>query len=149
MSQYSKLFYIFCIFLNIKTALSYCVMGDNCPYDRATCLGNYCSCVPGYKTLITDQNIEGNLASAYCTYKQTSRYVPLILEVFIPPLGHIYVGRYFHALVKFILIIPLIFRQKGNSLSLFMIILFIFLYFTDILCYFTALYRDGNGIPLY
>ena len=145
-----KLLPILLLLLNLKETNSYwCELDNNCPRDRAICLRNYCECTPGYKTLITDQTIDGKLAPYYCTYRQTSRYIPLILEAFLPSIGHFYIGRYFHAVVKFLLIVPLIFRQKGSNLSLFLIFLFCLLYVVDLLCIYLCIYYDGNGIALY
>ena len=146
----SKILTFFLLFINLKEATSYwCELDNNCPRDRAICLRNYCECIPGYKTLITDQTIDGKLAPYYCTYRQINRYIPLVLEAFLPSIGHIYIGRYFHAIVKFLLIVPLIFRQKGSNLSLFLILLFCLLYIVDLLCIYLRIYTDGNGIALY
>ena len=145
-----KIFPIFLLFLNIKNITSVlCVMGKNCPEGRGICmLKDYCACLRGYKTLIKDQNIT-DLNSAYCNYEQTSKYIPLILEIFLPSTGHFYVGRYFHALVKFLLIFPVIFRQKDSDISVFLIILFCLLYVADLFCIFLGIYHDGNGIAFY
>ena len=106
---------VFIIFLSlISFVLSQqCTMGQNCPYNQGICAGNVCECLDGYKTrynpkLTQEQQI-------MCNYKQISHFVPLILEIFLPGIGHFYVGKYFLGFIKLILALVCI----GSSLYIY------------------------------
>ena len=80
-----------------------CISGKNCPIKQGKCNADICECNKGYETLVvestpTDQHI-------YCNYKQISQYTPLIMELFLPSIGHFKVGKYYLGLFKLILII--------------------------------------------
>ena len=93
------------IFLSLFI-LSYeqqCISGKNCPIKQGKCNADICECNKGYETLViestpTDQQI-------YCNYKQISLYTPLIMEFFLPSIGHFKVGKYYLGLFKLFLII--------------------------------------------
>ena len=75
-----------------------CIVGSNCPYNQGICVGNTCECLDGYKNffdpaLPPEQQI-------YCNYQQISHFYPLILEFFLPGIGHFYVGKYWFGLIK-------------------------------------------------
>ena len=75
------------------------MQGANCPNDQGVCLmQNYCMCINGYHTLL-DQNVPG-ASQTYCNYKKISVYVPVILEIFFPSVGHFVVGKYWMGLIK-------------------------------------------------
>ncbi len=80
-----------------------CISGKNCPIKQGKCNADICECNKGYDTLVvestpTDQQI-------YCNYKQISLYTPLIMEFFLPSIGHFKVGNYYLGLIKLSLII--------------------------------------------
>ena len=80
-----------------------CVVGSNCPYNQGMCVADTCECLDGYKTffypaLPPERQI-------YCNYKQISHFYPLILEFFLPGIGHIYVGKYWFGIIKLCLAI--------------------------------------------
>ena len=80
-----------------------CIQGTNCPLNQGICNGNTCECLEGFQTfynknLPLDQQI-------YCNYQQINHFYPLILELFLPGIGHLYVGKYFFAIAKILLVI--------------------------------------------
>ena len=80
-----------------------CILGSNCPFNQGICVGNTCECLEGYKNFFNpalpqDQQI-------YCNYKQISHFYPLILEFFLPGIGHFYVGKYWFGIIKLCLAI--------------------------------------------
>ena len=94
-----KLILIISIFSSIFS--QQCIFGKNCPFNQGICLGDTCECLDGYKTLYNpkltvDQQI-------YCNYKQIHHLIPLILEFFLPGIGHFYVGKYWFGLIKLFL----------------------------------------------
>ena len=138
-----KLFSLFLILdFEIGNVSSICIPGDNCPYYQGVCNMDKCECLPGYKTFITQDTT--NIVN--CNYKQTSKWVPFLLELFLPSIGLFYLGRYFHAFLKLALFIPLIW--SGKESSLFWFFLFFFIYILDLICLFFCFYSDGNGFPL-
>ena len=142
MSLKINLYLLFLILLNIGTISSVCIPGDNCPYYSGYCKLDICECLYGYQTFITHQINN----PVYCNYKQTSKWIPFILELFLPTVGLFYLGRYFHAIFKLILFLPLVW--KGKEISLYWFFLFFILYIVDLVCLFFSIYSDGNGIPL-
>ena len=137
-----KLFFLFLIFLNLGSISSVCIPGDNCPTYSGFCKADICECLYGYQTLIKHQTNN----PIYCNYKQTSKWIPFVLELFIPSIGLFYLGRIFHGIFKLILFLPLIW--KGKEISLYWFFLFFILYLVDLVCLFFRLYSDGNGIAL-
>ena len=142
MSLKINLYLLFVILLNIGIISSVCIPGDNCPYYSGYCKLDICECLYGYQTFITHQINN----PVYCNYKQTSKWIPFILELFLPTVGLFYLGRYFHAIFKLILFLPLVW--KGKEISLYWFFLFFILYIVDLVCLFFSIYSDGNGIPL-
>ena len=142
MSLKINLYFLFLILLNIGNISSVCIPGDNCQYYSGYCKLDICECLYGYQTFITHQTNN----PVYCNYKQTSKWIPFILEIFLPTVGLFYLGRYFHAIFKLILLLPLIW--KGKEISLYWFYLFFILYIVDLVCLFFSIYSDGNGIPL-
>ena len=142
LSRIRLLLTIFIIFINVGNISSVCIPGDNCPYGSGVCKLDVCECLPGYQTFITSDNTN----PIYCNYKQTSRWIPFILELFLPTIGLFYLGRYFHAIIKLLLFIPLI--CGGKDVSLIWFLFFFFLYVTDLICLFFCIYSDGNGFAL-
>ena len=80
-----------------------CTFGLNCPYNQGFCVDMKCECIEGYWSLM-DKNLAPS-QQTFCNYKQTNLYLPLILEFFLPGVGHIYVGKYWFAIAKLILFI--------------------------------------------
>ena len=128
--------------LNIGTISSICIEGDNCPYGQGICKLEKCECLAGYQTLITQDTTK----TIYCNYKQTSKWIPFLLELFLPSVGLFYLGRYFHAFLKLILFMPLVW--SGEKVPIICFFVFFFLYIVDLVCLFFKLYSDGYGIAL-
>ena len=96
-----KLYVFLTIFSFILT--QQCAPGSNCPYNQGICVGNTCECLAGYKTLFNkDTPISKRIN---CNYKQINHFIPLILEFFLPGIGHFYVGKYWFGIIKLILAI--------------------------------------------
>lgn len=92
---------ILIILLSLLLQLSYeqqCVMGQNCPNNQGVCQGGFCSCLEGYHTLL-DQSTPLD-QQIFCNYEKTSHFLPLILEMFLPSIGHFTVGKYWIGLIK-------------------------------------------------
>ena len=86
-----------------------CILGNNCPYNQGICVADSCNCYKGYYTLLdsslpVDQQI-------YCNYKQISQYTPIIIEIILPGFGHLYVGKYWMALIKISLLLTFLFSS--------------------------------------
>ena len=80
-----------------------CIVGSNCPYNQGICVGNTCQCLDGYKNFF-DPALPPE-KQIYCNYQQISHYYPLILECFLPSIGHFYVGKYWFGLIKLCLVL--------------------------------------------
>ena len=80
-----------------------CIFGINCPYNQGICVDMKCECIEGYWSLM-DKSLPPE-KQTFCNYKQTNLYLPLVLEFFLPGIGHIYIGKYWFATVKIILFI--------------------------------------------
>ena len=83
-----------------------CVLGGNCPYDQGICMADYCKCLDGFYSLLNsslppEQQI-------YCNYEQINVYVPLVLEMCLPSIGHFYVENYWLGALKLFLLISFI-----------------------------------------
>ena len=84
-----------------------CILGKNCPFNQGTCATpNFCKCNEGFETLIDETLLPGQ--QVYCNYEQMSQYTPIILEIFLPSIGHFVVGNYWIGIAKFILLISFI-----------------------------------------
>jgi len=81
-----------------------CVAGQNCPFGKGICVADYCKCNEGFYTL-ADQNLQPGQQQMYCNYVQKSLYQPLILELFLPGVGHISVGHYWLGALKILLLV--------------------------------------------
>ena len=136
------LFTLLILYINIGKIASVCIPGDNCPYNSGFCKLDTCECLPGYSTFITNANAN----QVFCNYKQTSKWVPFILELFLPTIGLFYLGKYFHAFIKLALFFPLIW--KGKDASLLWFFFFFLIYVTDLVCIYFCVYSDGNGFAL-
>ena len=147
MSGKIKFLIIFAIiYLNIDTILSVCTQGVNCPSNQGFCNPNECSCYYGYKTFITDNETN----PIYCNYVQTNRFIPFFLEMFFPPIGLLYIGRIFHALIKAFGLLSVILVKFGSKNLIFILggFLFVILLFADLIFLITGFYVDGNGVEL-
>ena len=131
------------IYLNIGRISSVCIQDGNCPFNQGVCRLDKCECINGYQTYITDQTSTNPI---YCNYKQTSKWVPFLLELFFPSIGLFYLGRYFHGFLKLALFEPIIWR--GKDISPFWLFLIFIVYLVDLFCLFMKYYSDGNGIAL-
>ena len=80
-----------------------CVLGKNCPFNQGICVSNFCKCNEGFETLI-DETLPAD-QQIYCNYEQISQYTPIILEIFLPSMGHFVVGNHWLGLIKFSLLL--------------------------------------------
>ena len=84
-----------------------CILGKNCPFNQGICsTPNFCKCNEGFETLIDETLLPGQ--QVYCNYEQMSQYTPIILEIFLPSIGHFVVGNYWIGTAKFILLVTFI-----------------------------------------
>ena len=100
-SLFIKLF-VFILFIKASYEQQ-CIMGQNCPFNQGICSGDTCSCKEGYYSLLDNSKPFNN--QIFCNYEQTSQYVPIILEMFLPSIGHFVVGKYWLGLIKLILLL--------------------------------------------
>ena len=137
------------LFMSINSIKALCIPGENCPANQGYCSGSECVCLYGFATF--NKNATNNNLT-YCNYHQINRFAPLIIEIFFPSIGLIFIGRIFHGLIKMTLYIIIILCGhqvlKYNIIIGFVFYIFIFLYFIDLFCLTFAIYRDGNGIKL-
>ena len=75
-----------------------CIVGKNCPYNQGICAGTTCECMAGYKTFFDPKLPQTE--QIYCNYKQKNHMIALVLEVFLPSVGHFYTDHYWLALLK-------------------------------------------------
>lgn len=80
-----------------------CIDGVNCPLNQGACQGDICACSNGYWTLL-DTNIPME-NQTYCNYEKINSFAPFIMEVFLPSVGHFYVGKYYCGIIKLTLLI--------------------------------------------
>ena len=151
----------------INYILSACIQGGNCPNGKGKCVNNQCVCFSDYYSL--NYQIYKN-DTIFCEYRKMSRFGPLILEFFLPCVGHFYAGKMRLFILKFLIVFfPVICyccglttigqnpdgTQRGISnitwifLIIFVITLVIlpFFHICDLICYAFAFYYDGNGVP--
>ena len=83
-----------------------CVLGKNCPLNQGMCVGDFCKCLDGFYSLL-DPNLLAE-QQTYCNYEQINIYIPLIMETFLPSMGHFYVGKYWNGILKLFLLIAYI-----------------------------------------
>ena len=87
-----------------QTPQPMCIAGGNCPIGKGECIANECKCNEGFYTL-NDQTLPQGQQQMFCNYVQKSLYQPLILEFFLPGVGHISVGHYYLGILKILLIV--------------------------------------------
>ena len=94
-----NIFFIFIIFLSVfKIFLFNCIPNQNCLTERGECIDNQCICYEEFWTL--KPNNENKLPNIFCNYEKRSRFFPLILEFFLPGVGHIIMKKYILACIK-------------------------------------------------
>ena len=95
-----KNFYFFIIILiTIFKLYSFdCIPNQNCLKQRGECIDNICECYEEYWTLKPSK--ENNLPNIFCNYEKRSRFLPLILEFFIPGLGHLLMKKLLLGFIK-------------------------------------------------
>ena len=145
-----------------------CIPNINCPKEAGQCITNNCICFDEYYSLNNKLNPKND--TMFCEYKRMSRFAPLILEFFLPTIGHLYAGKMNLFISKlFFIIFPLIGYCCGltnsqqnpdgtpKNISTFNWILLIllilssiilpFFHIIDLICYSFVFYYDGNGVP--
>ena len=78
-----------------------CIIGKNCPNNQGICVGTSCECLDGYRTVLDPKLSQTE--QIYCNYPQKHHMIALILELFLPSIGHFYVGKYWFGIIKLIL----------------------------------------------
>ena len=96
-----KLFIILSLFSFILP--QECIIGKNCPYNQGTCIGTSCECLDGYRTRF-DPRLPQEF-QIYCNYQQKHHLIALVLEMFIPSVGHFYVGHIWLGIIKLFLFV--------------------------------------------
>ena len=153
---------------NFKSINLLCTPKMNCPLGNGQCINNICKCFDEFYSFNNKLNPKNE--TIFCEYRKMSRFGPLILEFFLPTVGHFYAGKLnlFFARLFFI-IFPLIGHCCGltenrqnpdgsaKALStcnwILLILLIIsavilpFFHIIDLICYSFGIYRDGNGVP--
>ena len=145
-----------------------CIKNKNCLKENGKCIKNNCICFDEFYSLNNKINPKND--SIYCEYRKMSRFGPLVLEFFLPTLGHLYAGKTNLFLAKlFFIFFPLIGhccgltdnRQNPDGTAktistcnwILLILLIIsavilpFFHIIDLVCYSFGIYRDGNGVP--
>lgn len=94
---------LYLTFFSFSYEQQQCINGGNCPFNQGTCVSNQCKCYKGYvnlfdKSLPADQQI-------YCNYERIPLDAPITLEIFLPSIGHFYVGKYWFGAIKLSLLI--------------------------------------------
>ena len=151
----------------INYILSTCIEGINCPKGKGLCKNNMCICFNEFYSLNFEINKNDTI---FCEYQRMSRFAPLILEFFIPTIGHLYAGKMRFFIAKLIIILfPVICYGCGltktgqnpdgtqrniSTITWVFLILFIvsiiilpFFHICDLICYAFGFYYDGNGVP--
>ena len=111
--MYSQLFFklsfkkiIIYLSLIILTYEQQCIFEKNCPVNQGLCVSDMCVCSEGYYTLLAENTpIDQQI---FCNYKKISQYTPIILEIFLPSLGHFLVGNYWLGIIKLSLLLAYI-----------------------------------------
>ena len=145
MNTKTKIFYILILFFNLDYISSVCIQGDNCPNNQGICKGDICVCLDGYKTL-KQQNQNQN--QVFCDYKQISKYISLALEIIIPGLGLLYMGRAFQGIIKFAFIYIIMNYIENKDLRFYLFLVFLLFYIIDLICISHNVYLDEHGFPL-
>ena len=106
-----RLIFIALILNSISTINNICIEGENCPIGKGFCRANNCICLNNYWSIINKGNSSPTI---YCNYKKYNRFLILIIEFFIPSLGHLISGKYYFFIIKFLLLlIPFIIFLYG------------------------------------
>ena len=93
------------ILLCVYSINSACIPGKNCLKGQGFCQKNKCICINYFWTLANIQSKKQPFV--YCDYERLNRYKLLVLEFFVPSLGHFLAGKYYLAFLKLsLLIIP-------------------------------------------
>ena len=99
-----NIFFIILILLSsLYLSVSDCIPNKNCLKERGECIDNVCECYEEFWTL--KSNKANNLPNIFCNYEKRSRFLPLILEFFLPGFGHIIMKKYLLGIIKIILCI--------------------------------------------
>ena len=108
-----KKYFFLNILLNISLFIfsnsQQCILGTNCPYNQGICVADSCNCYKGYYTLL-DESLPID-QQIYCNYRQISQYTPIIIEIILPGFGHLYVGKYWMALIKISLLLTFLYSS--------------------------------------
>ena len=141
------LFIFIVLYINIFLVKSNCISGTNCPYNRGKCIKQNCVCIYGYTTLINETNPDNII---YCTYKQTDRIIPFILEIFFSKVGLFFLGRNIHACIKLICFIGVMHLAlcKANTINIILTLVFVIIDLIDLIFIVLAVYKDRNRINL-
>ena len=102
-SKMKNFFMIYLAFSLFSFSFEQCVLGGNCPRNQGICVGDQCSCLNGFYSLLDVSLPPEKLV--FCNYEQINVYIPLILEIFLPSFGHFYVGKYWMGILKLLLLI--------------------------------------------
>ena len=145
-----------------------CIPNENCPKENGECIKNECICFEEFYSL--KNKINPKKENIFCEYRKMSRFGPLILEFFLPTIGHLYAGKMNLFFAKlFFIFFPLIGYFCGltdnkpnpdgtpkiiSTCNWILLILLIsssvilpFFHIIDLICYSFGIYRDGNGVP--
>ena len=106
-----KIFMIIFLYL-LEKFVSDCIPEKNCFKISGECVKNICQCKEEFWTLKSIQKNKEKII--YCNYKRTSRFTPLILEIFFPGIGHLVMKKYVLCIIKlFLLTTPIILILSG------------------------------------
>ena len=83
-----------------------CILGQNCPYNQGICVEGKCQCQDGFKNYFDPKLTQEQ--QIYCNYKQKDHYTALLLEFFLPGIGHIYAYKYWFGAIKIILLLSFV-----------------------------------------
>ena len=103
--QFEILLFLSLLLLSYQQQLAQqekCVSGQNCPYDKGMCIGEFCKCNEGYYSY-NDPTLPPGQPKKYCNYEQISHFQPAILEFVF--LGHFSIGRYWLGIIKVLLVV--------------------------------------------
>ena len=99
-----KIFFIITILLtSFKLLTSICIPNKNCLGERGECINDICQCYNEFWTLKPTKN--NNLPDMFCNYKKHSRFLPLVLEFFLPGTGHFVMKKYLLGTIKIVLLL--------------------------------------------
>jgi len=113
----SNIIIYYFIFINIQLIFSQNCNFSNCLKDQGICISNTeCKCINNFITFpIQKINNNNQKNEIFCNYERTSRWFPFLLELLLPSIGHIYLGKIKLGLFKlFLMIGPLIYLCIGH-----------------------------------